>query len=554
MFSILFPVLIILFAFLAIGFVLSRLYKRAPKSRAFIRTGLGGQKVIMDGGAIVLPVFHETMDVNLETLRLDITREHEQAVITLDKMRADISVEFYLNVEQNAQSISQAAQTLGDRTLDVKALRELIEGKFNDAIRSVAATMTLADLQQNRQAFIKNVEETLKNGLATNGLALEHASLVKLDQTDIKYFNPNNSFDAEGLTAITKITAERAQQRNKIDREKEIMIAQQDRDAQMRKITIEQETTQAQVEQEQNIANMRASSRAVVAAREAEARQAEAEAAITSDRSIEIARQDTTIALAGKRAQTANAERDSRAAEAAAVAAAESVTTAKDVAIAERDSKISVIQAERKAKSDAVAITVKAATERQAAIDYAEARRAEAQGQADAAKLEAEAALARATAEAEGLRQINAAKNVISPEIMAMQIRMKTLEVLPEIIKAAVEPIRNIGSVSIVDTGNMRGNFSGQTIDGETNHGSTDPMSHFMDAIMKYQFQAPVIKTILSKAGIQVDDKNNMVSGIIESAVAGAASGTAAATLKGTNVEPVVAEEPDVGGDANKTE
>ena len=43
-----------LLALLTIGIVFSRLYKRSTKETAFVRTGLGGQKVIMDGGAIVL--------------------------------------------------------------------------------------------------------------------------------------------------------------------------------------------------------------------------------------------------------------------------------------------------------------------------------------------------------------------------------------------------------------------------------------------------------------------------------------------------------------------
>ena len=45
-----------LLGLLTIGFVFARLYKRSTKETAFVRTGLGGQKVIMDGGAIVLPV------------------------------------------------------------------------------------------------------------------------------------------------------------------------------------------------------------------------------------------------------------------------------------------------------------------------------------------------------------------------------------------------------------------------------------------------------------------------------------------------------------------
>ena len=532
MFSVLFPVLIILVAIFGIGIFLSRLYKRAPKSRAFVRTGLGGNKVVKDGGALVLPIFHEIMFVNLETLRLDITREKEQAVITADKMRADISVEFYLNVEQNVAAISQAAQTLGNRTMDVNALRQLIEGKFSDAIRSVAATMTLLELQQNRQSFIKNVEDTLKDGLSTNGLALEHASLVKLDQTDIKYFNPNNAFDAEGLTAITKITSQRRQERNDIEQETEVKIAQQNRDAQVKKFSIEREQTQAQVEQEKQIANMRAASRAEVSAREAEAAQAEQTAKITSEQNVSMAEQDRNIALAEKSRETAAAQAAAREAEAAAAKAKEAVITASQVAVAERESKIKVIAAEQDARSKAVAVTVQAEAEKEAAKNRAEAIIADAQAKAEAARFESEAITAKAKAEAEGILKLNEAKNAMHPSLIEMQIKLKMLEVLPEIIRSAVDPIRNIGNVSIVDTGNGM-HFSGQTVEGETIEGN-NPMDRFMSSVMRYRFQAPVIDRLLKDAGFTVDGNGDMVSSMINGAIAGTASGTAAASVKPT--------------------
>ncbi|MCP5009464.1 MAG: flotillin family protein, partial [Aestuariibacter sp.] len=54
---------------IVIGFIFARLYTRATKETAFVRTGLGGEKVIKDGGAIVLPVVHEIIPVNMNTLR-----------------------------------------------------------------------------------------------------------------------------------------------------------------------------------------------------------------------------------------------------------------------------------------------------------------------------------------------------------------------------------------------------------------------------------------------------------------------------------------------------
>ena len=53
-----------------IGIIFARLYRRASAEQAFVRTGLGGQKVVMSGGAIVMPIFHEIIPINMNTLKL----------------------------------------------------------------------------------------------------------------------------------------------------------------------------------------------------------------------------------------------------------------------------------------------------------------------------------------------------------------------------------------------------------------------------------------------------------------------------------------------------
>ena len=80
--EILFVSALILVAIMAIGLILARLYRRASKEVSFVRTGFGGQKVIMNGGALVLPVLHEVIPVNMNTLRLEVRRANEQALIT----------------------------------------------------------------------------------------------------------------------------------------------------------------------------------------------------------------------------------------------------------------------------------------------------------------------------------------------------------------------------------------------------------------------------------------------------------------------------------------
>lgn len=108
----------VLVALIILGMILARLYKRATKEISFVRTGFRGEKVIMNGGAIVLPVLHEIIPVNMNTLRLEVRRAAEQALITRDRMRADVTAEFYVRVKPTVDAIANAAQTLGLKTMN----------------------------------------------------------------------------------------------------------------------------------------------------------------------------------------------------------------------------------------------------------------------------------------------------------------------------------------------------------------------------------------------------------------------------------------------------
>src|SRR5712671_8248901 len=78
------------------------LYLRSSKERAFVRTGLGGQKVVMNGGAFVLPIVHDVVPVNMNTLRLEVSRGRDKALITRDRVRVDVLSEFYVRVRATA--------------------------------------------------------------------------------------------------------------------------------------------------------------------------------------------------------------------------------------------------------------------------------------------------------------------------------------------------------------------------------------------------------------------------------------------------------------------
>ena len=202
-----------------IGFMWTRLYRRASKDAALIRTGFGGEKVVINGGILVLPVLHEMMQVSLTTIKLKVERIKQDSLLTLDKIRVDVVGQFHIRVAPRAESIAAASQTLGRRINDESAVSELVSAKLISSLRSVAATMTMEDLHANRATFQQEVEKSLANDLAKNGFELETVSITHFDQTELTYLNENNAFDAEGLTVIRKITEDRKRLRNDIEAE-----------------------------------------------------------------------------------------------------------------------------------------------------------------------------------------------------------------------------------------------------------------------------------------------------------------------------------------------
>lgn len=207
---------------IVIGLIFAKLYKRATKEMAFVRTGFGGEKIIKDGGAIVLPVLHETIAVNMNTLRIEVEKTQKDALITKDRMRVDVKADFYLRVAPNADGISMAAQTLGTRTTRVEELKKLMESKFVDVLRAVAAEMTMTEMHEQRADFVQRVQNNVANDLEKNGLELESVSLTGFDQTDLQFFNENNAFDAEGRARLAKIIEEKRKETNDIQQENRI--------------------------------------------------------------------------------------------------------------------------------------------------------------------------------------------------------------------------------------------------------------------------------------------------------------------------------------------
>ena len=168
------------------------IYKRAPANIAFIRTGLSGTKVCVGKGAIVLPVFHDVSWISLESIKLIITRARDQAVLTSDNIRIDVTAELYTHVGRNDDDVLTASRSLGEKTFDAEKIRSLLEAKVVGAIRSYAATKTLKELHENRDVFAQELKATVTESFRANGLELEEVTIVALEQASKEFFRSDN--------------------------------------------------------------------------------------------------------------------------------------------------------------------------------------------------------------------------------------------------------------------------------------------------------------------------------------------------------------------------
>ena len=252
-------VLILLTILIAIGvYLLHWLYRHSSKDQSFVRTGLGGERVVMGGGALVIPIVHTITRVNMNAVPVEIRRSGEQSLITKNKMRVDLSAEFFVRVIPSREGVSTAARTLGDRMQSAGELKEIVQGRFIDAMAAVAATMTMEEIHANRSQYMAAVAEIAARTLGSNGLELENASLTSLNQSDISVFNPANAFDAEGLTQLTEQIEERRKLRNQIENTARIDIKLRDYEAEQRSLEIDRDLEYARIEQTRAIEIRRA--------------------------------------------------------------------------------------------------------------------------------------------------------------------------------------------------------------------------------------------------------------------------------------------------------
>ena len=432
---------IVLLTVVLVATMITRLYRKASANMAFVRTGMGGARVVRDGGTLVVPVVHQVIPVSLETMRLNVERRGPHALITKDNLRVDLSAEFYIKVQANADDILQAARSLGGKNVQPDAVSELVQEKLVSALRTVAATKELVELHAKRDEFASAVQEIVTHDLASNGLTLESVTISALDQTDPTQLQERNVFDAQGLRKIAEITQRARVERNVIEREAERQVVEKNVGTTKKVLELQRDQAEFEAEQKMKVANVRAAREReinefklaqdeAVSRRDIEKMKAietaevertlaveqaqvakklaliaklreQEQADIMKKQTVEVAEREREVAVAEKERERAAAQAAQLVAEAEREAAEQKVITVQVAAEAEREAQKRLIAAQQainekrlreQTEADVAAyMQVKDAEgEREAAVLRYEARLKLAEGDAQAAARRAE--------------------------------------------------------------------------------------------------------------------------------------------------------------------
>lgn len=480
-------ILILIAAAILVGLA-AWFYERATNEVALVRTGVGGRKVVIDGGTLAIPYFHEISRVNMQTVRMDVRRAGDSALITKDRMRVDVGAEFYVSVIPEADAITRAAQTLGKRVFQADQLKALIDGMMIDALRGVAARMTMDELHENRARFVEEVGGALKDTLLRYGLELDSVSLTELDQTPFSALDENNAFNAVGMRQLAQIISDSKKERAEIQGESDVSVRRAAMEASRRKMEIDLEERRAEIAQRQELETLMAAQLAEVAARKADSERSVAAARIKMEQDIQSAEIAREIAMSAEAENQSAATAKASKAKAIAVEAEEAVSTARQLAEAERTKALALLLARQEAEAAATRAEIMATSEKATAKDKAEAL-----------KIQAEAQKHARLAEADALRAHVEAENARSDAMIGMELEKARLAAQPGIIAQMVKPAEKINSINIHQ---LNGAATGAAGAGGGAH--QPPLNQALDAIMGMAVQMPALQGIGEAVGADV--------------------------------------------------
>jgi len=383
------------------------------QGEAIITNGWRGTRVSFSG-IVVYPVIERAEYMDLSVKRIEINRGGAQGLVCKDNLRADIQVAFFVKVNSTPEDVKKVAQSLGCvRASDPKALVELFDAKFSEALKTVGKRFDFAELYTERSQFKLEILQVI--GTDLNGYVLEDCAIDYLEQTDKKLLNPDNILDAEGIKKITILTAEQFELANSREREKDKTITRQNVEAQESILEMNRSLAEAQAKQTREIQSVQAredaAARQVIAAEREKAEKARIAAdesiavaeenklrqvivaaknkdrtnevesqRVTRDRDLEATEREKLVALAQltrdkavetEKREVQNVVRERVMVEKTVVAEQQRIQDTVDFATADRAKRVAITKAEQEAEQGLVKDIKKAEASKRAAEQYA---------------------------------------------------------------------------------------------------------------------------------------------------------------------------------------
>ena len=331
-------VVVLAFVFMMVALLmLKAFYFKVEQGKALIINGVSKIAVRFDGG-FVWPVINKKELMRISLITLEVDRRGKEGLICADNMRADITVAFYLRVNETEEDVLKVAKSVGvERASDKVAVNELFNAKFSEALKTVGKQIDFVKLFENRSEFRDSIVQEIGNDL--NGYVLEDVAIDYLEQTPKASLDSSNILDAEGIKKITQLTAFQNVITNELERDEELAVKKKNVETREAMLELERQQADAEAKQQREISS-------VIARETAETRKIEEEERKKSETAVISVEQDLAI-------QRENQQREIEVAGQnrlrAVVIEEEKVTRARDLEIVSREREVDLqrIEAER---------------------------------------------------------------------------------------------------------------------------------------------------------------------------------------------------------------
>jgi uncharacterized membrane protein YqiK len=414
--------------------LLSRIYKRANKKTAYIRSGHGGELVLLDDSAFALPILHHVIPVNLTTQCLNISVKEETALLTQDLTKLDMTVDFYVRVPAEEQHIRHAGQTLGKITTKKHAFKHFLQGKFVNVLREISATMTTVEILQNQRNFTEKVHLRLEEELLKNSLLLESIAIQNMSPTSIEYYQHDNQIDAKGKTRLVDEIADQRKKQYDIEQLATQEIKAKELESEKLRLEMEQKKQTMRLEQKKQIDLCQAAIESEIAKDASNKRYNQNCAELKEQHAIELEKQNYEAALQNKRHEQFEAQAE-------VIKAEESVISAKEIEIAARQNEIELMKQKCLVNQEINKIMKVAKAEKDAADIYADAEQIKTKSKLKSSELLTQAERQKFSIEAEGIQQISKAIESLTKNGFPERLQDNLISVISGLVNSRNDPV-----------------------------------------------------------------------------------------------------------------